>query len=34
MQPILAFGKIPQQSFGYCNTYKDQYMCGAKQVLE
>jgi hypothetical protein len=31
---MVAFGEISQQSFGYRNTYKDQYMCGAKQVLE
>ncbi len=34
MQPMVAFREILQQSFGYHNTYKDQYMCGAKQVLE
>jgi hypothetical protein len=32
--PMVAFGEISQQYFGYHNTYKDQYMCGAKQVLE
>jgi hypothetical protein len=30
----VAFGEILQQSFGYHNTYKDQYMCGAKEVLK
>jgi hypothetical protein len=34
MQFMVTFGEISQQSFGYPNIYKDQYMNDEKQVLK
>jgi hypothetical protein len=31
---MVALGEISNQSFIYPNIYKDQYVCGAKQMLE